>query len=78
MTGEVPISTADVGAAVSACPVPNHAVPVYPIAEAGIDAHAIVNAELCIVTVNPLPRRSETVNLWLFAEAAFVAVTLAE
>ena len=64
VTGAVPISTAEVGAAVNVFPVPNRAVPVYPILAAGMEATAaLVNAELCIVTVNVLPNKSETVNL---------------
>ena len=64
VTGAVPISTIEVGAAVSAFPVPSRAVPVYPILVAGIVLVAVVSAELCIVIVNELPTRSDTVNLW--------------
>lgn len=62
--GAEPISAAHVSAEVSAFPVPNHAVPVYPTVFAGIDnPPEAVSAELCSVTLNELPSRSLTVNL---------------
>lgn len=73
VTGDVHISTAEVGAAVRAFHVPNRVVHVYHILAAGIDPHAIVSAELCIVTVNELHNISDAVNLWSPLECAEIA-----
>ena len=64
MTGAVPISTAEVGDAVSAFPVPNRLVPVYHIFFASILSHQVeVNEELCIVIIKDPHNISDMVNL---------------
>jgi len=63
VTGAVPISTADVGDAVNAAPVPSRFVPVYQTLLAGIVPSVAVIAELCIVTVKLSPSISDMVNL---------------
>jgi hypothetical protein len=63
VVGAVHISTVEVGAAISALPVPNRVVHVYHILLAAIDRAPVVRAELCIVIKNEFHTISDTVNL---------------